>query len=50
MAVWWSAVTFGEGTRIDAHPAAAISNTKPPARETISLGRFPVSVAIRCGM
>ena len=32
-------VTLGDGTRIEAQPAAAISNTKPPARETISLGR-----------
>jgi hypothetical protein len=32
--VWWSAVTLGEGTRIAARPAAAISNTDPPARDT----------------
>ena len=32
--LWWSAVTLGEGTRIAGFPAAAISKTEPPARET----------------
>src|SRR3954470_3865305 len=30
--VWWSAVACGYGTRIAGRPAAASSNTEPPAR------------------
>ena len=31
---WWSPVANGYGTRIAGFPAAAISQTEPPARET----------------
>ena len=34
LSVWWSAVAYGYGTRIDGVPAAASSHTVPPARET----------------